>query len=70
MTVENPKLAVYGLKLSEGIEGICGLAPFPFLILKRRPLKVIHADADAHPKRRRGGGVGNFVRASKGPDLI
>jgi hypothetical protein len=41
------------------------LNPSPFLILKNDYGRVIHADADALPKRRRGGGVGNVIHPKK-----
>jgi len=70
LAMENTKLSILDQKLSVAILENQRVNPFSFLILIKRPLKVIHADADAPPQRRRSGGVGNFVRASKGPDLI
>jgi hypothetical protein len=62
LTVENPKMAVADQKLSEAIEPFQTLNPVSFLILKRPPLEVIHADAGARPQHAgAGGGVGNFL---------
>ena len=62
LTVENPKVAVADQKLSEAIEAFQRVKLFSFLILKRPPLEVIHADAGARPRHAgAGGGVGNFA---------
>ena len=58
LTVENPKLAVYGQKLSVAVEAIQRVKAFSFLILIKHSDEVIHADAArAHTAqaRRRGG---------------
>jgi hypothetical protein len=66
LTVENPKLAVYGQKLSVAILKVQRVKPFPFLILIKHSHEVIHADAArAHTAQAKAAGWVTLAPAKK-----